>query len=145
MEATLFGASDTSYKNGLFILKIKFPDNYPHTAPEIVFLTPIYHLNVNFRKINMPGAEELGHVNVSFLNWWRPETTVREMLTKLITVFYMPNSDSCYSIERANEFRNNRCLYEAKVKYFTKKYANFINASKIYDNWDFSVNENELQ
>ena len=100
-----------------FFLKIKFPDNYPHTAPEIVFLTPIYHLNVNFRNFNMLGAEELGHVSVSFLNWWRPETTVREMLTKLFTIFYMANPDSCYSIERANEFRNNRCLYEAKQRH----------------------------
>ena len=34
----------------------------------------------------------------------------------------------------------NRYLFEEKVKYFTKKYANINNASKIYKVWDFTYN-----
>ena len=82
-HATLLGANDTPYSNGIFFLKIIFPDNYPKKGPDIIFLTPIYHLNVNPNKLDISGAEKLGHVSVSFLNWWTPATTAREMLTKL--------------------------------------------------------------
>ena len=38
---SLLGAKDTSYADGIFLIKIKFPDDYPHSRPEIFFLTPI--------------------------------------------------------------------------------------------------------
>ena len=144
-HATLLGANDTPYSNGIFFLKIIFPDNYPKKGPDIIFLTPIYHLNVNPNKLDISGAEKLGHVSVSLINWWTPATTAREMLTKLFTIFYMANPDSPYGLDKANEFKNNRLLYEEKVKYFTKKYANPLKAWKNYDKtWDFYCNENEL-
>ena len=144
-HATLLGANDTPYRNGFFFLKIIFPDNYPKNGPDIIFLTPIYHLNVNPNKLDISGAEKLGHVSVSLINWWTPATTAREMLTKLFTIFYMANPDSCYGIDRANEFRNNRLLYEEKVKYFTRKYANPCNkfsSQGCVKTWDFSLGLN---
>ena len=145
-NVTLLGAKDTSYRNGIFFLKIIFPENFPQGAPDIIFLTPIYHLNVNPIKFDNPGAEKLGHVSVSITNWWKPSTTIREMLTKLFTVFYMANPDSPYVLDIANEFRDNRLLYEEKVKYFTKKYASPGNklSRKGYDKtWDFSISYNK--
>ena len=144
-HATLLGANDTPYRNGFFFLKIIFPDNYPKKGPDIIFLTPIYHLNVNPKELDISGTEKLGHVSVSFLNWWTPATTAREMLTKLFTIFYMANPDSCYGIDRADEFRNNRLLYEEKVKYFTRKYANPWNkfsSQGCVKTWDFSLGLN---
>ena len=144
-HATLLGANDTPYKNGFFFLKIIFPDNYPKKGPDIIFLTPIYHLNVNPNKLDISGAEKLGHVSVSLINWWTPATTAREMLTKLFTIFYMANPDSCYGIDTADEFRNNRLLYEEKVKYFTRKYANPWNkffSQGCVKTWDFSLGLN---
>ena len=144
-HATLLGANDTPYSNGIFFLKIIFPDNYPKKGPDIIFLTPIYHLNVNPNKLDISGAEKLGHVSVSLINWWTPATTAREMLTKLFTIFYMANPDSCYGIDTADEFRNNRLLYEEKVKYFTRKYANPWNkfsSQGCVKTWDFSLGLN---
>ena len=40
----------------------------------------------------------------------------------------------------AEEYRNNKSLYEEKIKYFTRKYANPINYRREYDNWDFTYN-----
>ena len=62
----LTGAKDTPYRGGLFILKANFPDNYPKSKPQIVFITPIYHVNVNPHKSNIPGAEPLGHISINF-------------------------------------------------------------------------------
>ena len=140
-QATLMGPKDTSYANGLFYLKIKFPINYPNSAPEVCFKTPIYHVNINPRKSNItgPGAEGLGHVCISTLNWWKPEYTMREVLTNIFALFYMGNPDSPYGTERADELRNNKPLYEEKIKYFTNKYALPSKAGIEYNNdWDFS-------
>ena len=97
---TLIGAKDSPYARGLFHMKLSFPKEYPDKAPNIIFLTPIYHLNVNpkFHKY-YEDNESLGHVSASFVNWWRPKTTVREILTQLYSIFYLINSESPYNLE----------------------------------------------
>ena len=142
-KVSLLGPKDTSYKNGLFFLSIKFPNDYPNKAPEVCFLTPIYHVNVNPKapKTFGDGNESLGHVCISTLNWWKPEYRMREVLTNIFALFYMANPDSPYGLDRADEFRDNRAVYEEKIKAFTKKYANPMKAGKVYDrdkDWDFS-------
>ena len=142
-QCTLIGPKDTSYAGGLFILSVKFPDSYPNKAPEVCFKTPIYHVNINPRKSTSTGegAEGLGHVCISTLNWWKPEYTMREVLTNIFALFYMGNPDSPYGINRADELRYNKPLYEEKIKYFTKKYAHPSVSNQFYDNdWDFSFN-----
>ena len=137
-SATMSGPKDSSYKVGRFILSIDFPDDYPNHAPEVCFKTPIYHVNVNPMK-NI--GEPLGHVCISTLNWWKPEYKIKEVLYKIYTLFYMANPDSPYGLERGMELRNNKDLYEKKVKYFTDKYANpsHCNIYKEYnDSWDFT-------
>ena len=138
-QCSLMGPKDTSYSGGLFFLRIKFPDNYPQSAPEVCFKTPIYHVNINPRIPKVSGAESLGHVCISTLNWWKPETTMREVLTNIFTLFYLGNPDSPYGLERADELRNNRALYEEKIKYFTKKYADLNQTGEEYvSDWNFS-------
>ena len=58
----------------------------------------------------------------------------------LSTIFYWPNLEKPHSLEIANEYINNRELFEKKVAYFTKKYQ-FKFRVKV---WDFSCNENDL-
>ena len=142
-QCTLIGPKDTPYANGLFLLKVTFPDNYPETAPEVCFKTPIYHVNINPRKAmeGIPNAEGLGHVCISTLNWWKPIYNMREVLTNIFALFYMGNPDSPYGITRADELRNNKQLYEEKIRYFTKKYADTTVAGTSYDSdWDFTYN-----
>ena len=141
-RVSLLGPKDTSYKGGLFFLSISFPNDYPTKAPEVCFITPIYHVNVNPKAPTFAGAESLGHVCISTLNWWKPEYTMREVLTNIFALFYLGNPESPYGLDRADEFRNNRALYEEKIKTFTKKYANPMIGFKMYDqnkNWDFSL------
>ena len=141
-RVSLLGPKDTSYKGGLFYLSITFPDDYPQKAPEVCFMTPIYHVNVNPKWPTFEGAESLGHVCISTLNWWKPEYTMREVLTNIFALFYLGNPDSPYGLDRADEFRNNRAVYEEKIKKFTRKYANPMKGYKPYpegQSWDFSL------
>ena len=121
---------------------VEFPDDYPTNPPKVVFITPIYHLNINPYKSNIPGAEPLGQVSISTLYLWKPEYTIEELLTNIFCLLYNPNPDSPYGLDRAYEFRTNRQLYEDKIKYFTKKYANPLShwTKKYEESWDFSYN-----
>lgn len=148
-DVVLLGAPDSLYNGGIFHIKLSFPKDYPNSKPEVIFLTPIYHLNVNPLKLEGNEIEPLGHVSVSFINWWNPKTTVKEILIQLYSIFYLQTNDSPYGLDRSIEFLENRPLYDMKTKYFTKKYANQENLDKgiKYDDkdWDFSCNENELK
>ena len=139
---TVLGPKDTPYHNGIFHLKIIFPEDYPQTKPEIIFLTPIYHLNVSYQVSNL---KPLGHVDLHSLNMWKPEDSITKILIEILAIFHFNNPDSAYDDEyntRKNEFINNRTLFEKKAKYFTKKYANpFIKLKEYPNGWDFSFNE----
>ena len=137
-RCTMIGPSDTSFGGGLFYLRIKFPPNYPYSAPEVLFITPIYHVNVNH--INQPGCP-LGHICLSTLNFWNSEYRMREVLTNIFALFYLGNPDSPFGIDRQNEMRNTPDLFERKIKYFTKKYADASIGYKEYTNWDFTYHE----
>ena len=140
-KGSIMGGKDTLYKGGIFFYLIEFPPTYPQNPPKICFLTPIYHVNINPKKPKFPHADPLGNVNLSTLNWWKPEYKMSEILINLFGLFYIANPDSSYSLEMADELRNNRNLYNEKIEYFTKKYASSVDSEKFFDrehDWDFT-------
>ena len=50
-KCTLIGPKDISYSGDIFLLNIKFPDNYPEGAREVPFKTPIYHVTLILKKV----------------------------------------------------------------------------------------------
>ena len=46
-KALLIGPKGTSYNLGCYLLSITFPSDYPFKPPKVVFITKIYHCNVN--------------------------------------------------------------------------------------------------
>ena len=143
-KVNMLGPIDTSYKGGLFFLNVHFPDNYPNEPPEICFITPIYHLNINPKapKNEEDQFDKLGHVSISTLNWWKPEYKMRKVLHNIFLLLYFPNPDSAYGIDRAKEYKEEREVYDEKVKYFTKKYASPKKYNINYDrtqDWDFHL------
>ena len=115
-KITLLGAKDTPYANGIFFIKLQFPHDYPHSRPEIIFLTPIYHMNV---------YRSNGHVAVNFIHEWKPNRSVREILTKLYSVFYLVNPYSPCQREMADEYKKDKDLYFFNAKKHTDQYAKF--------------------
>ena len=140
-KCTIMGPKDTFYKGGLFYLKIIFPDNYPISKPEVLFLTPIYHLNV---KYTVGGTQPLGHICVNTLNKWNPGDSINKILPEIFSLLHKNNPESPYDNfehTRRNEFVNNPNLFKQKAKYFTQKYADANASLKDYPyGWDFTYN-----
>ena len=105
-KCTILGPKDTFYRGGLFYLKIIFPPNYPQSKPEMLFLTPIYHLNV---KYFVSQKQPLGHICVSTLNEWKSGDSVKKILPELFALLHKNNPLDPYddtNHSRRNEFEN---------------------------------------
>ena len=113
-KITLLGAKDTPYSDGIFLIKLEFPKEYPIRAPKINFLTPIYHMNVRHSD---------GKVGVNFIYEWKSKTSVREILTKLYSIFYLVNPDSPFERDLAELYKKDPNLYFLHVKKYTHQYA----------------------
>ena len=137
-RCTMLGPSDSSYKNGLFYLSIKFDENYPNSKPNVKFITPIYHVNIN--SVESPYFK-LGHICISTLNDWndiKSSTSIRQVLLDIWALFHAGNPDDPFNGAQASEMKNNRSLFEQKIEYFTKKYADISLPFKEYNSWDFT-------
>ena len=132
-KITLFGAKDTPYADGIFFIKLQFHHDYPHRRPEIYFLTPIYHMNV---------LRSNGRVSVNFIDQWNEKTNVREILTKLYSIFYLVNPDSPYQIDLAHLYINYNDVYKCNVKKYVEQYAKFKSLEDFKSNNNNKNNEN---
>ena len=139
-RCTLMGPQDSAYKGGLFYLKVIFPTDYPQSKPEVRFVTPIYHVNVNTVQKYGEEIDPLGHVCISTLNKWKPNLTMKQVFVDIFALFYLGNPESPFSMEMKNEMEKNRALYDEKVKYFVQKYARIGKPYTEYKSWDFTYN-----
>ena len=140
------GPRDTPYFRGFFLLRIEFPFDYPERPPSIRFITPIYHVNIPSKTND---SLPIGSVRFSTIDYfWTPETRIRDALTNLFAIFYWANPENSYEPKLAEEYKNNREVYIAKIKFFTKKYAApphiFYKYNGSEDFWTFDVGDASL-
>ena len=115
-KISLSGPQDTPYAGGLFFLTADFPDTYPQTKPEIRFVNKIYHLNVR---------EKDGHICISTLNKWVPNTPMVSVISAIFALFYEQNPLSPQSWTMAGQYKLNRNEFNKTAAEWTQKYAHF--------------------
>ena len=129
---TLVGPKDTPYADGIFFIKLKFPSNYPHEPPEIFFLTPIYHMSVY----------QDGRIDRLFFKCdWKETISIREIITKLSSFFYLVLPDSPCCRDKAELYKKDREKYFSNAREYTLKYANtysYEDFKKFYE-WNYSI------
>ena len=113
-KITLVGPVDTPYAGGMFFLTADFPESYPQVKPEIRFINKIYHLNVR---------EKDGHICISTLNQWVPNTPMVNVISAIFALFYDQNPFSPYSGKMALQYKMNRAEFNRIAAEWTRKYA----------------------
>ena len=75
------GKKGTDWEGGLYKGTIKFPSNFPFSAPVILFKPVIYHPNVY--------AD--GKVCVSFISSWNPSFTMKQARNRFLKYYNVEN------------------------------------------------------
>lgn len=74
---TLSGSKGTVYEGLVYKLKLKFPADYPFTAPTITFATPCFH----------PNVDQFGNICLDILkDKWSAAYSVHTILLSLQTL-----------------------------------------------------------
>ena len=128
-NVSMLGPKNTPYENGLFRIRIIFPNDYPNHGPEFLFLNKIYHLNVNFNTNNT--CEKQGHICISSINEWRNYGKVtdkniygvKQALIDIFCLFNKQGKDSPYDDKMAKLYRDNPEQFNKNAKLWTQQFA----------------------
>jgi ubiquitin-conjugating enzyme E2 D/E len=109
---------NSPYEGGTFAFHTQFTEAYPEEPPKFHFTTKIYHPNVNGRtgtvSWKMIGSE------------WHRNDTVEKVLIGLRRLLERPELESAVEIDIANEYANQRDVFERKARMWTAKTAHGV-------------------
>ncbi len=115
-QATIIGPEDTPYHGGIFQLRIDFPQDYPFKPPNIIFLTKIFHCNINSN----------GNICLDILKeQWSPALTISKVLLSICSLMNDQNPNDPLTPDAADMYINNYELFIETAKKFT-----LLNASE---------------
>ncbi|TVU03694.1 hypothetical protein EJB05_50758, partial [Eragrostis curvula] len=119
IEARIEGPEGTVYSKGVFVLKIQIPERYPFQPPNVTFVTPIYHPN-----IDNGGRICLDILNLPPKGAWQPSINIATVLTSIGLLLSEPNPDDGLMAEISREYKYNRQVFDTNARLWTEKYAN---------------------
>jgi ubiquitin-conjugating enzyme E2 D/E len=113
-EAVLFGPDDSPYAGGVFKVSIEFPEDYPFRPPHLMFLTKVYHPNINAS----------GSICLDILkDKWSPALSISKVLLSIESLLTDPNPNDPLVPEIANLYTNDLAAYKERAALWTETYA----------------------
>ena len=119
-DDTLFGVLEgpilTPYQNGFFLFKIVYSLGYPFKPPKFIFITQIFH----------PNIDEEGNVSADILeNEWSSVLRTRTTILSVQSLLSEPNSEIFVNQEAAFLYELSKDIYDETVKEYVNNYANY--------------------
>jgi len=108
------GPDGTAYAGGVWKIYVQFPADYPVVPPELRFITPIKHCNIN----------QHGRVCHSILgrNWTR-DTSMQVVLQNVYGLLLEPDVEDPLDSTLALAFYDDNGLYETSIVEYVEKHA----------------------
>jgi len=117
----LQGPDSSPYKEGTWLIYVCFPDEYPLYSPEVRFVTPIRHCNVNpYGKI----------CHSIFTRNWTSDTTIKQVLDCVYGLLLYPETDDPLDTTLAMQFHSNPSAYESDIAKHVQKHAKSKNMTE---------------
>ena len=124
-QAVIFGPDDTPWEGGTFKLVLEFTEDYPNKAPNVRFLTKMFH----------PNIYNDGQICLDILqNQWSPIYDISAILTSIQSLLCDPNPASPANSEASRLYNENRREYNRRVR---EKQKNILKSSKTYFNINY--------
>jgi ubiquitin-protein ligase len=110
----LKGPEGGPYSAGVWLLYASFPDDYPRVAPQVRFITPIKHCNIN----------SYGRICHSILDRnWTADTPFCTVLQCIYGLLLNPDVDDPLDSTLALQFFDDSGTYEVSVVEHTQRFA----------------------
>ena len=106
--------SSSIYNQYAFQIELKLPAEFPFKPPEVRFVTPIYH----------PNVDEQGKICVDLLNsseTWKPTTPLVDVVKAVVDLIDNPKIDHALNAEIASEYTSNKSEFDKKASSSAKK------------------------
>lgn len=119
-EATIYGPEDSDYRNGVFLLDIVIPKEYPFKPPACKFKTKIFHPNID---------PDDGRICINILKEynWNPSLTIANILMSIMVLLYTPNFKSPLNRKARKIHENNEKEYKETIQKWIKDFSGKAN------------------
>ncbi|KAK3743669.1 hypothetical protein RRG08_030791 [Elysia crispata] len=118
LSAQILGQEGTPFEGGVFHLEIQVPDRYPFDPPNVRFITPIYHPNIDTN-----GRICLDTLKLPPKGTWRPCLNISTVLMMIRVLMSEPGAEDPLMTAIWQEYKYDYTAYVEKAKQWTRLYA----------------------
>jgi ubiquitin-protein ligase len=102
------------YSGGMFKLELYLPEEYPMVPPKVLFITKIYH----------PNVDKLGRICLDILkDKWSPALLIKSVLLSIQALLSCPNPEDPLDEEIAKLWKSDLAKAQTTAKKWTADYA----------------------